>query len=264
MGASRNRRKVILATEVAVRLGLVFAFLELERQEPFTRMIQPEEAWLYRNPMTDSYVPGSLLWKMVFLVPLMAILGSFAVTRDAVDLVTATMVFTLASPLNGVITNLIKLCVGRPRPDFLHRCWPDGNIPPDAFHSPELACSGDPATIIEGRKSFPSGHSSFSFATWGFVFLYIAGKLGTFRCKSPAPSLHLLLLSSTLLAPLTIAISRTADYHHHWQDVVVGSIIGLCTVWVVYRQHYPPLSSPHSHLPLTSAPRELSLDTSAV
>ena len=27
MGASRNRRKVILATEVAVRLGLVFAFL---------------------------------------------------------------------------------------------------------------------------------------------------------------------------------------------------------------------------------------------
>ena len=30
--------------------------------------------------MTDSYVPGSLLWKMVFLVPLMAILGSFAVS----------------------------------------------------------------------------------------------------------------------------------------------------------------------------------------
>jgi len=80
MGASRNRRKVILVTEVAVRLGLVLAFWELERQEPFTRMIQPEEAWLYRNPMTESYVPGSLLWKMVFLVPVMAILGSFAVS----------------------------------------------------------------------------------------------------------------------------------------------------------------------------------------
>ncbi len=28
---------------------------------------------------------------------------------------------------------------------------------------------------------------------------------------------------------------RTADYHHHWQDVVAGSVLGLATVWLVYR-----------------------------
>jgi membrane-associated phospholipid phosphatase len=54
-------------------------------------------------------------------------------------------------------------------------------VPPDAFLSPALPCSGLPASIAEGRKSFPSGHSSFAFVTWGFVFLYLSGKLGTFR-----------------------------------------------------------------------------------
>jgi len=260
----RDRRRLHLLTEFAARIGLVIIFCVLEGCSPFKRMIQPEEVWLYRNPMTESYVPGFWLWRMVILLPLLVILTTYAVTRDAVDLVTAIMVFTLASPLNGVLTNVIKLCVGRPRPDFIARCWPDGEIPDGAFDTSDLPCKGNLATIDEGRKSFPSGHSSFSFVTWGFIFFYLAGKLGTFRCRSPAPSLHLLLLFSCLLAPTCIAISRTADYHHHWQDVLVGSLIGLVTVWVVYRQHYPPLSSPQSSKPLTSISRDPSSTSSEV
>jgi membrane-associated phospholipid phosphatase len=248
----RQKTKFYHLTEAVLRFGLLLLFTELETWKPFTRKIQPEEVWLYRNPMTDSYVPGSLLWTLVTLVPLSAILAGFLVYRDKADLTAASLVVTLAMPLNGVLTDIIKLCVGRPRPDFVYRCWPGGVVPPDAWQQEELTCAGEEAVIVEGRKSFPSGHSSFSFASWGFVFLYLSGKLGTFHCVRPCPAWRLLLPLLFLLAPLVIALSRTADYHHHWQDVLAGSGLGLATVWVVYRQHYPALTSPSSGRPLGS------------
>ena len=96
------------------------------------------------------------------------------------------------------------------------------------------------------------------------------GKLGTFHCVRPVSSWRLLAPLLFLLIPLTIALSRTADYHHHWQDVLVGSMLGFSIIWMVYRQvkavstalthhdimlhiflqHYPPLNCPSSAKPL--------------
>jgi len=252
----RNRVKFYHLSEALLRLVLLLLFLDLELREPFLRKVQPEEIWMYRNPMTDSYLPSDWLWRMVSFVPLAAILGSYMLSWDAQDLTSATLVSTLAIPLTGVVTNILKLAVGRPRPDFVYRCWPDGNVPEDAFSHLDLQCTGDPDVVTEGRKSFPSGHSSFSFATWGFVFLYLSGKLGTFHSFSgrpPSASWKLLVSLSLVLVPTLIAVSRAADYHHHWQDIVAGSSLGLAISWLVYRQHYPSICSLESAQPLLSS-----------
>jgi len=100
---------------------------------------------------------------------------------------------------------------GRPRPDFLNRCFPDGNIVLNAH------CSGNSYLVNDGRKSFPSGHSSVAFASFGFLAFYLAAKLKVFATEGKASTGKLLAFLCPLMFALCVAISRTCDYHHHWQ-----------------------------------------------
>ena len=103
-----------------------------------------------------------------------------------------------------------------------------------------------------------------SFAGLGFLSLYLAGKLHLFDHKghtgkawisvvplmAAGKHVFICLLSYWCLRHTgLVAISRTMDYRHHWQDVVVGSLLGLSLAWFSYRQYYPPLSHPLSHRP---------------
>ena len=71
------------------------------------------------------------------------------------------------------------------------RCWPTNKGKPtrgdkifDEKDPQNLHCTGHPDEINEGRKSFPSGHSSFSFAVYGFAFLYLSAKIRIYSRKN--------------------------------------------------------------------------------
>lgn len=232
-------------TELVTRIFLIGVFLYTESCTPFFRVIQDEEWWLYKNPRIEHQtVSTKLLFLFAILVPTITILifGSTYKYSPRIDMVPAFMAFTLALVLNGNITNAIKLTVGRPRPDFFYRCFPDGHPPDGQPSMGHLECTGDLETIVEGRKSFPSGHSSFSFTGFGFCFFYLAGKLKCFSPSGRGKSWRLCLAILPLMVASLIGISRTCDYMHHWQDVCVGSTLGLFITYVCYRQYYPCLS----------------------
>ncbi|KAJ9598108.1 hypothetical protein L9F63_026785, partial [Diploptera punctata] len=226
-----------------------------ERNTSSTRKIQPDELWLYKNPRSDSYIPTSILWPLVFITPTVIFLLVFLAQKDKVDLSQAILSCSLGLSLNGVFTNIIKLIVGRPRPDFFWRCFPDGKI------NSELKCTGDELVIIEGRKSFLVDIPHvISFVSMGFVAFYLAGKLHIFNSVGRGKSWRLCVFLLPLSVALVVALSRTCDYHHHWQDVLCGSLLGLSISYLCYRQYYPSLTSVYSHRPYASMTPHLELE----
>ncbi|KAE8541513.1 hypothetical protein D1P53_002875 [Cryptococcus gattii VGV] len=218
-------------------------------------------------------VPPVLLILFSIVVPLLVLVPlSSMVARNAWDTHNSVLGLLMSYTMTGVVTQIIKMSVGRPRPDLIARCMPvEGATDHPVFGLSNVSiCTNTNAFILDdGFKSFPSGHSSMSFAGLGFLSLYLAGKMHLWDNGGHRVSQHPLKISvvhplipefpsktrawaalSPLLGAAMVAISRTEDNRHHWQDVLVGSMLGLFIAWVAYRTYYPPLSHNQCHLPL--------------
>ncbi|XP_021603701.1 lipid phosphate phosphatase 2 isoform X2 [Manihot esculenta] len=148
--------------------------------------------------------------------------------------------------VTAVITDSIKNAVGRPRPDFFWRCFPDGKDVYDQLGN--VICHGDKNIIKEGHKSFPSGHTSWSFAGLSFLSLYLSGKIKAFDRRGHVAKLCIVFLP--LLVACLVGISRVDDYWHHWQDVFAGGLLGLVVATFCYLQFFPPPYHPQGHVQL--------------
>lgn len=102
-----------------------------------------------------------------------------------------------------------------------------------------IVCTGNVKIIEEGRRSFPSGHASSTFAGLGFISLFFSAHFNLFDGSGRLYKLIIFLIP--LLTATLISISRIVDYRHHWDDVLAGGIIGCSSALTGYFYFYPLL-----------------------
>jgi len=169
--------------------------------------------------------------------------------------------------ITNLFTDYIKNFAGRYRPDFLTVCDVDfkkveeqflyyqnltgSNINIDNFGPRKLfdtsICRCDKSEIPEEQKSFPSGHTSFAFATMVYLALYLAGQLRIFDGKCRVWKYFIVCIP--IFAGSYVPFSRVMDYRHHWQDVFAGALIGTIFAITVYYFMYPSLHDPNCDIP---------------
>ncbi|XP_030383284.1 putative phosphatidate phosphatase [Scaptodrosophila lebanonensis] len=157
----------------------------------------------------------------------------------------AVRYFLFGFEAQSLLTKMAKATLGRLRPHFFALCQPtfgernatcenERNQTIWAYHT-DYTCA--PRTPIEVSSSFFSGHAARAF--YGLVFLALYLQLQS------AKERKLMFLTNTLLRSLgqllclmfalVSSYLRVVEHHHHWSDVVAGSLVGSAVAYFLIR-----------------------------
>ncbi|KAH9872887.1 hypothetical protein J1614_005281 [Plenodomus biglobosus] len=210
--------------------------------EPFHRMFFLDNLAIGYPHAEIERVPVSWLFIYAGAVPLGILVAWSVIVRPGTHKAHVTILGWLISMiLTLFITDVIKNAVGRPRPDLIARCKPAPGTPAHVLVTYEVCTETDQHVLHDGWRSFPSGHSSFSFSGLGYLALFIAGQCHVYRPRADLG--RVLVALAPLLGAALIAISRCEDYRHDVYDVSVGSVLGMAVAHYTYRRYYPALRS---------------------
>ncbi|ODQ66289.1 PAP2-domain-containing protein [Nadsonia fulvescens var. elongata DSM 6958] len=231
-------------------LGMLCLAAVSETFTPFFREFSLSDITI-QHPFTEvEMIPNQLCLIIAVFFPAIVIaiyIALISVNKNRLKLMEISLLGLFISVgFNIFVTNVFKVWIGRPRPDFLARCIPAEGTPLDRYVSVKV-CTGFKSRVIEGFKSTPSGHSSTSFSGLLYLSFFLVGQL---RTTWPGVEIYKSFIAfvPTLIAFL-IALSRTEDYRHHFIDVILGSILGSMIAWFSYRKYFPSVLDTKSDLP---------------
>jgi len=194
---------------------------------PFHRYLPPNDPSV-TFPLEADIVSTTLLLILSILVPVVIFALAQIYLKNGHDCHHALLGLFVSLSLTNVVTSCVKTAAGRYRPNWFS------------------AYNGD---MNEGRYSFPSGHSSNSFAGMVFLSLYIMGKFRAFSGDRVVPLWKPFIGLLPLVIAIFISVSRTIDYHHNFSDIIAGALVGTGLSFFSYFLYYPSLFSEESHIP---------------
>ncbi|KAB8079364.1 phosphatidic acid phosphatase type 2/haloperoxidase [Aspergillus leporis] len=192
----------------------------------------------------------SVVWSIIYAgaIPFLIFLLWAAMFRPNRYKIQVTILgFLVSLMLTSLLTDIIKNSVGRPRPDLISRCNPRKGTPESKLVAWTVCTQTNQHILQEGWRSFPSGHSSFSFSGLGYLSFFFSGQMHVFRPRTDLCRCLVALLP--FLCALMIAISRLDDYRHDVYDVACGSLLGTGVAYFSYRRYYPSLRSVFCDMP---------------
>lgn len=221
-------------------------------------IIFPEWAYPYRGWIIPSWASGVV----AILGPMVVYVAAQVRIKSVWDASSAIMGSIWAVLLASLFQVVVKQLIGGFRPYFLDVCMPDlsrasrnetglnGVGFQRIMYTTEVCTQTDGMKLKTAITSFPSGHSTVTWAGFGFLFLWMNAKLKVWADHRPAFwKLSLTLLP--LLGSVCIACSLTINAAHNWYDIVAGSVIGTLMALAAYRASYAAVWDwRFNHIPL--------------
>ncbi|XP_056301402.1 phospholipid phosphatase 3 isoform X2 [Danio aesculapii] len=248
-GVNNSKRKLLIALDIFCLVLVMLPSMVLHKST-----VQPYQRGFYcsddsiRYAFKDSTVPSSVLIAVGLLLPIASIVigecyrihylsqgsKSFVGNPYVSALYRQVGVFIFGCAVSQSFTDIAKVSVGRMRPHFLDVCQPNySTIDCSMGYITEYTCTGDAGKVQEARKSFFSGHASFSMYTMLYLAFYLQSRF-TWR---GARLLRPLLQFTLLMMAFYTGLSRVSDHKHHPTDVLAGfaqgALVAYCIVFYV-------------------------------
>lgn len=209
----------VLDIVIIILLCLVWGLLN--RMNP-KRMHVPKRDSRLMYPHYDSGITEAMNLVVVIGLPVIVYIIMFAILKTKgtlyamvpFDFIAIVVGHVGCIILANILANVIKLQVGRPRPDFF------SVLGLNATSETQIPDSMSYKTYYECFKSFPSGHSA-SASCGGFFFLLFLQK----AIKTNQFSIYMLKMLP-IGYTFYVACTRIIQYRHHFEDVLGGLMIG--------------------------------------
>ncbi|KAM4641207.1 phospholipid phosphatase 3 isoform 1-T1 [Discoglossus pictus] len=228
--------------------ALPFLIIETSTIEPYRRGFYCDDESIQYPYQSRETINDAVLSAVGILIAILAIIvgeffriyylkersHSFIQNPYVAALYKQVGCFIFGCAISQSFTDIAKVSIGRLRPHFLAVCKPDyTTINCSDGYIENYTCQGNESKVMEARKSFFSGHASFSMYTMLYLVLYLQSRF-TWR---GARLLRPLLQFTLLMMAFYTGLSRVSDHKHHPTDVLAGfaqgALVAYCIVFYV-------------------------------